>query len=348
MNQSAKTQQRNSTHLSDSELLALVTLLSSGRAWYQFQEQYKNLRRTREIQKKTAPKSSQSKAETRARAWIEWMESAEDAGVLAPSHRFLMRVHAVETVHDERCFNGSYDEDLASINAQIDEIRLREGLDEDEDWGIGEGPEDWNELNNQYEKILDMKFEETLREFGLNDIANLYRDDRETYDARREEGRCLVFEDTNELETLSTLHKQFEAEAEICAQGKAYLAAATMIGAAVEAALLFACLNRRNDALEARDRLPRNKRPESANPKYWRFAELVQIAREAGWLPDFEVEDEILSSHALIDMVRHLRNMSHPARHLSDKGVPDVEHRYKNARATYVLLKRYLVEPTTD
>ncbi len=259
-----------------------------------------------------------------------------------------MRVYAVETVHDERWLNGLYDEDLASINAQIDEIRLREGLDEDEDWGIGEGPEDWKELNGQYEQILDMKFEETLREFGFNDIADLYHDDRGTYDLRREEGRRLAFKETTELETLSSLLKQFEAEAKICAQSKAYQAAATMIGAAMEAALLFACFNRRNDALEARSRLPNNERPESANPKNWRFADLVLIASEAGWLPNFKVEDEILSSHGLVDMVRNLRNLLHPARHLSNNGVPDVEQQYMNAHAAYVLLKRYLVEPATS
>ena len=98
------------------------------------------------------------------------------------------------------------------------------------------------ELEQQYSGVLDRKFEETLREYGLDDIADLYHMDREAYDARREQGRRLSFEEISEEEQINTVQNRLEAEADVCANGGAYYAATVMIGSALEAALLFACL----------------------------------------------------------------------------------------------------------
>ena len=136
--------------------------------------------------------------------------------------------------------------------------------------------------------------------------------------------------------------KQFEAEAEICAEGGAYHAAAVMIGSAIEAALLFACLNRPDDALNARGRLPDAERSKRPNPKSWALSELVIVANEARWLPDFEVADQMLRSRQLLDMMRNLRNLVHPGRHLSSKRTADIKSAYTNARAAYILLKWHL------
>ena len=150
------------------------------------------------------------------------------------------------------------------------------------------------------------------------------------------------------MEQLSALQRQFEAEAEICAKSRAYHAATVMIGSAMEATLLFACLNRCDAALNARNRLPDDKRPNSTNPKHWRLHELVMVADEAGWLPDFEVAEGTILSRRLLDMMRYLRNLVHPARHLSDDWDGDVEFGYTNAQATYTLLKWPLADSLMD
>ena len=233
----------------------------------------------------------------------------------------------------------------------MDSIRQREKLNHDEHWPIGQGPEDWEDLSHQYEQVLDAKFEETLREYGLDDIADLYHSDRKLYDDLREKGRRLVFKDIPELERLSAAQQQFEAEAGICAQGGAYHAAVVMIGAAIEATLMFACLNRLDDALNARDRLSADKRPARSSPKRWNLQELAIVAEEAGWLPGFELVDGTfpapapfarLFSRPLVDMVRKLRNLVHPRQHLSNSTVADVEREYANARAAYTFLKWHL------
>ena len=329
-------------------LQALNTILESGRAWHQFRGQADDLDRILKDQHQSVSERDLAEVETEARAWLDTVESAEIAGGLAPSFRFLLRVSAVESVHDRRHLDGLYNADLAGIEASMDAIRQREGLKDGEFWFIGLGPEDWEKLGDQYSQVLSAKFEEVLHEYGLDDIADLYRGDRESYDARREQGRRLIFEDIPELEQLSTLQRQFETEAGICAKGGAYHAAAVMIGSAIEAALLFACLNRRDEALYARNRLSKPEKPKRANPKHWGLRELTLVAGEAGWLPDFEVADGTLLACPLLDMMRNLRNLVHPKCHLSNRRIADVEREYANARAAYTLLKWHLATVSSN
>ena len=344
MSDSAKTRRTGGTRLPEPVSHALNTILSSCRAWFQFQEYAHELLRITDNRLQNALERDLSEVETTTPVWLDTVGLAETAGALAPSYCFLLRVYAVELVHDRRWMDGLYKADLAGIAARMDAIRHREGLNDDEFWSIGQGPGDWQELEDQYSQIVDTKFEDALREYGLDDIANLYRMDRESYDARREEGRRLAIEDVPELERVSALQSQFEAEAEICAEGGAYHAAAIMIGSAIEAALLFACLNRRDSALNARNRL--HERPKSADPTRWHLRELVMVAHEAGWLPDFEVPDGTLSSRSLLDMIRDLRNLVHPGRHLSDRRIAEVKDAHAHARAAYILLSWHLTNPS--
>ena len=334
--------------MNDSTKQALETILKTVRASAQFQRHGRELHRITKAQMSNASEGDLSEIETESQVWLMAADSAETGGVFKPPYCFLLRASAVESVHYRRLLDGLYNPDLDDINARMNAIRKREGLDDDEDWPIGQVPEDWEDLEEKYSQVLDAKFEETLREYGLVDMANLYSQDRETYDARREEGRRLAFADVSELEKVQAVQQQFEAEAKICAEGGTYHAAAVMIGSAIEATLLSACLEHRDDALNARNRLPNCERPKNKNPKNWRLDDLVRVADEAGWLPNFEVEEGTLSTRSLLDMTRKLRNLVHPARHLSDRLSPGVEQMYTNARAVYVLLKRHLAESVID
>ena len=345
MEDSTETRQTGGTELPKQVWQALNNLRARCRAWDQFQEHAHELKRITDNQLQKPLDSDLFKVETAAQVWLNAAESAETAGVFASSYCFLLRVYAVERVYESRCSGGLYNADLAGIKARMDAISHREGLTDDEYWPIGQGPKDWEELADQYSQVLDGKFEEALREYGLNDIADLYHMDRESYNALREQGRRLSFEDIPKLEQLSALQKQFEAEAEICAKGGAYHAAGVMIGSAMEAALLFTCLNHRDDALNARDRLPDGKRPKRTNPESWKLHELVMVADEAGWLPDFEVAEGTIRSRRLLDMMRFLRNLVHPACHLSDKKIAEIKCEYTSAQAAYTLLKGHLAAP---
>ena len=341
MNDSTKTRRTGGTQLPESGLRALNTILERCRAHYQFQGNLNKYFHIRDKERQNVSTQGSSEIETSTRLWLDAIGFAETAGAIEPSRCFLMRVFAIERLCDWRWFDGLYSE-LEDISTRIDAIQRREGLDDNEYWHIGQGPEDWQELNRQYSQVLDAKFEEALREFGLDNIADLYGMDRISYDAHREQGRRLVFEGIPELERLSTVKNQFEGEAVICARGGAYHAAVVMIGAAMEATLLLACMSRREEALNARDRLPVDKRPDRANPRRWTLHELVFVADEAGWLPDFDVPDGTLHSPPLFDMMRKLRNLVHPNCHLSDSRIANVENEYASAQAAYTLLEWHL------
>ena len=230
----------------------------------------------------------------------------------------------------------------------MEAICKREGLNDDEYWPIGEGPDDLEKLEQQYEKVTERKFEETLREYGLDDIADQYCQDRKSYDVQREQGRQLAHVEESDVEQLYAVQKRFEDEAEKCAKGGAYYAATVMIGSAMEAALLSACLKHLDHVMYVRDLMSKSERPRRENPKRWSLVDLERVAAAAGWLPDFVVGDRRVSSRSLVDELRSLRNLAHPSLHLTDAINRDMESKYAIARAAYNLLKRYLAEPASD
>ena len=342
MDDSTEKDQNNSESLTEREMRGLETILRRTIAFEQYQGFAQELQRISQTKDSRNNQRRLSAVEAEAKVWLDTVRCAEAAGVLNPSYRFLFTLYPIERVHDERWLGGLYESNLCEIKAGIEAIREREGLDDDEYWPIGEGPEDWEELEEQYSEVLDRKFEETLREFGLHEIADLYQMDREAFDAQREQGRRLALGEISETEQVYAAQKLLEVEAEKCAKVGAFYAATVMIGSALEAALLFACLKHLDEALSARDRLPKCERPDRKNPKRWRFAELARIATEAGWLPDFVVGDRRVCSRSLVETLRSLRNLAHPSRHLTDAINRDIRSEYANARAAYNLLVRYL------
>ena len=72
------------------------------------------------------------------------------------------------------------------------------------------------------------------------------------------------------------------------------------------------------------------------------------MAAAAGWLPEFVVGDQRISSRSLIEMMRSLRNLAHPSRHLTDAIYRDIKSEYANARAAYNLLQRHLAGSVND
>lgn len=86
---------------------------------------------------------------------------------------------------------------LAELGCRMLEIHRRESLQDEEFWPIGEGPDDYQRLSDEseelYEKVHDTVFTTVLRRYRLGDIADLYENDRDRYDALTERGRKLVF-----------------------------------------------------------------------------------------------------------------------------------------------------------
>lgn len=98
---------------------------------------------------------------------------------------------------------------LARLSSEMEVIRRREGLSEDEFWMRNEGPADYEKLEDQYgqvlEKIEDTVFTFALRRYHLDEQANLFEQDRLTFEMHREIGRRVIFhprEDAASIEKL--------------------------------------------------------------------------------------------------------------------------------------------------
>ena len=149
--------------IDNSSKYALETILTSIRNSQDLHKQAKELNQKIKTHSAKETRVDLSEIETEARAWLAIVDLAEAAGEHKPQYRFMLRSKAMERVHERRMLDGMYNSELDGINAGIEAIRKREGLHEDEDWPIGEGPDDYMELNEQFSQVMVAKFEETLK-----------------------------------------------------------------------------------------------------------------------------------------------------------------------------------------
>jgi hypothetical protein len=86
---------------------------------------------------------------------------------------------------------------LAELSRRMEDIRKSEGLQDDEFWPIGKGREDYQELSKEseelYKKVRDTVFTTVLRRYRLEDIADLYENDRARFDELSERARNGIF-----------------------------------------------------------------------------------------------------------------------------------------------------------
>lgn len=85
----------------------------------------------------------------------------------------------------------------AELSRQMDAIRRREGLADDEFWAMrGEGPQDYRDLNDEFgrvlERVADTIFIFAFRRYHLNGQADLFERDRVTFEIHREIGRRVI------------------------------------------------------------------------------------------------------------------------------------------------------------
>lgn len=85
---------------------------------------------------------------------------------------------------------------LNAIMDQIEDIRRGEGMDDDEVWPLGDGPNDYRRLSKDYdalaEKIHETVFLHVLQLYGFTEYAELFENERMEYEVRYEAGRRFV------------------------------------------------------------------------------------------------------------------------------------------------------------
>lgn len=147
----------------------------------------------------------------------------------------------------------------------------------------------------------------------------------------------------DETKELWRLNRFYWKEAERCEQGKAYLAGCVMLGSALENILILIISLYDTDA-DRTGRVPLG----NGKPKpllKWDLAELIAVAKAAGWLParlklgeDWNSRKARVGDYA--EIARMMRNLAHPARYLKDHTGRRVTRRYLQRQFEIVLACR--------
>ena len=106
----------------------------------------------------------------------------------------------LEKIADHRIFNLHSDETLNVLCDQIEEIKKREGLDEDEFYARGDpdSPEDYQALNIEFQYRIDEIRGEVMQEFEEEEMADLFIDNNKEYIRRFHSGWRLLEKDNPE------------------------------------------------------------------------------------------------------------------------------------------------------
>lgn len=243
----------------------------------------------------------------------------------------------LERLADKRAQNDS---ELNQINHAINKIRKKHGLKEDEDWRVGEGPEEHIHLNERWNTRYKHIELDVFREFGFSDLAELSEKSPNEFDRLRERGRRTVFHKDEYLHALRDIIVRHEKDAELASAVGAYSAAVTSLGAGVEGLLLLRCLQSKTKATRLARAIPKKNRPRfPGDPTTWSFENLIEVSFQAGWLPSLETPSVRLNSASLAHIIRLMRNQVHPGRQAKEKPWSEIDKRdFDDAIAIYITL----------
>lgn len=250
-------------------------------------------------------------------------------------------VSQVHNVHDDRWLNGEYNNELAPISNAMDTIKKENGLNPDEDWLLGEGPKEYDNLNKKYGDILDRKLLDTLREFGLNDLADIKEQTPTKYNRLWERGRRSIFHSDEHIQAVRDIIIRYEEDARKAAGTQAYTAAIIALGASVEGLLLIRCLRSKHKACHIANKLKNINKKHINDPTRWKFETLIEVCLNANWLPAIETGVARYNTARLAHILRDMRNYVHPGKQARQNPWNEVEERdYKDAEAIYIVMRR--------
>ena len=255
----------------------------------------------------------------------------------------------VETINEGRWLDGQFDNELHEIKQEIEAIDKESGLLPDQYWPKGQAPDEfrgrYNALEGQYSEVIERRFMAALREFGLDDLANLREHNLEEFDRLHERGRRSLHHKSEDVRALKDIAVRHEEEASRAASAKAYTAGVILLGAALEGLLLIRCLRSKQKAIRTASALPKKQRPQfPEDPAKWWFETLITTCLAAGWLPRISTEYALYAPEALADILRNMRNLVLPGRCAREKPWSETDERdYRDAEAIYVTLRSKLL-----
>jgi hypothetical protein len=242
-----------------------------------------------------------------------------EAGKITKAELFFHCGFHIVGLHEKYHFDGLYDSELKEVSTKMDQIEKKHGLKENEYWLIADAPADYLHESKKYDSILEKKQVEVFRKFAPPLIADQLENDPNVFWNLYDRGRRSIFEKDDHLASALELIELYESEAQKSAQAKAYYAAITMISSAAEARILLECIRQRAKVRIVIRKLPQKLKPASPDPLKWSLTSLINVAKEADWLPNIDDGDVVHVVAGWAHRLRTIRNLLHPGRHILDK-----------------------------
>ena len=245
-------------------------------------------------------------------------------------------------IHEGRMESGFYAAELEPIENAIQQVENDYGLESGEFWYRNQGPLEWQELNRRFDIKSETLRIDVLREFHLEDLADLSETDPARFDELYRVGFPSSVTKPADEARLEALLVRYRRESSAAEASQAFYSAAATRGAALEALLLLRCIREPDRVTEALENLPARGRLRN-EPFGWTLGQLIFVAHAAGWLPSIAVEGSTVETRRLAESIKHLRNLLHPGRHLRESaGFELDEENLYDARTALVVLESVL------
>jgi hypothetical protein len=135
-------------------------------------------------------------------------QAVRDSGLLPEEAGFYLVAWQIDAMACEAAETALHD-----LDEQLEAIKASHGLGEDDLWPPGEGPEEYEDLRQEYQDAWNGLFAGRLAEFGEGAMAELFCADREEFDRRSEAGR-QSFHGVEREESAAWLHDFVESVAD--------------------------------------------------------------------------------------------------------------------------------------
>ncbi|MCP0912903.1 MULTISPECIES: hypothetical protein [Legionella] len=255
---------------------------------------------------------------------------------------FFYCLMLVERFFDDQWSSNKYKESVQPLEQQMAKIRSNYQLREDEDWNINEGPKEYKQLQKEYDDLYNHYFINTLREFDLNEMADLKYNNPQKFDELRERGRRSIFHKDCKKEALHELVLNYEKEALSAAESKAFLSAIILLAAALEELLILRCYKSPKKAREVYNKVGekfKSRRDSKNDPSTWKFDCLIEVCFQAHWFKKIYRDEMELRPEKIAHHIRIMRNYIHPAKHIKDSPWRSTTQQdFEHVKSLYIFL----------
>lgn len=233
------------------------------------------------------------------------------------THMWWFAIH----IHEKQWTNGEYQDELEPISDAIDKVKKKHGLTDGEYWPLGEGPKEYQELEKQYDEVLNRKSQEVLKEIlppktykkFSNDIKYIekqhFKEVMQRVNASKKKSRSKPAKDP-----ILRLMSSYEKEAQACFNSKAYRASGLMIGSALECLLIHLLSKDIKKTKRQINALCKKKVIKSKKLLEMGLNDLVKLAYSLGFASDIVHEDRKIVLIDWLHLLREARNLVHPGR----------------------------------